>query len=204
MTELPESLPDDPQKLKELLQIICSERQDLFERLRLLEHRYKLEMRKGYGRKAEPFNPDQLALFAESEVEESVSEAQEEAATAGSKPATEEVRKKGHGRRKPSPLLPRKPIIHDVSDDEKVCPHCSWKRELCGRIVSLQLDYTPGMAFYWENIRLKYACRTCEGHLIAAPAPEQPIARGMQQGCCLTLPQASLQTICHCIVFKTF
>lgn len=62
-----------------------------------------------------------------------------------------------------------------------------------GRTVTLQLDYIPGMAFYWEHIRLKYACRTCESHVVSAPMPEQPIERGMPAaGILAYIPTAKL------------
>jgi transposase len=87
-------------------------------------------------------------------------------------------KKRGHGRRKPQEL-PRRLVLHDVAECEKACPRCTFQREVCGRTVSLQLDYSPGHAFYWEHIRLKYACRACDGQVKIAPAPEYPIDRGM-------------------------
>ncbi|MDR3615537.1 MAG: IS66 family transposase [Candidatus Obscuribacterales bacterium] len=58
-------------------------------------------------------------------------------------------------------------------------PACTFQREISGRTISLQLDYAPGHAFYWEHIRLKYVCRACEGQIQIAEAPEYPIDRGM-------------------------
>lgn len=175
MIKLPKQLPDDPEQLKRLIE-------ELVQCLQTIEQRYREEMRAKYGRRSESLDPDQLRLFIESarkEVESRELEAAKTTVTEGdSKPAEVEKKKKGHGRRKPQDLA-RRPVLHDLSDDEKACPRCTFKRDVCGRTVSLQLDYSPGFAFYWEHIRLKYACRTCEGHVQIADAPEYPIDRGM-------------------------
>jgi len=75
--------------------------------------------------------------------------------------------------------LPKIPVVIDVADSEKVCQRCTSERKCFGRSVTLQLDYEPGRAFYWEYVRLKYACSYCESSLKIAKAPEQPIERGM-------------------------
>lgn len=178
MTDLPENLPNDPELLKELIRVLANERKDFYERLRLLEERYKREMRNKYGPKSESLDPAQLRLFAEAQKQDEQPSA-EEPPEPRSEESGEPVKKSGHGRRKPSRELPRKPVIHDVPECEKTCPRCTWTRELCGREVTLQLDYNPGFAFYWEHIRLKYACRTCDANVVTAPMPKQPIDRGI-------------------------
>lgn len=185
MVELPTELPNDPEQLKKLLGLIASERDDFFRRLQLLEHRYKEEMRAKYGRRSETIDPDQLRLFMQEALRESGQSSQSDTANldksaevSGSQQLPETQKKQGHGRRKPQ-SLPKRPVIQDVPESEKTCPRCSYARDLCGRSVTLQLDYIPGYAFYWEYIRLKYACRACEGNLVTAPMPDQPIERGM-------------------------
>ena len=185
MVRLPKQLPDDPEQLKKLVNLLASERNDFFERLQILEQRYKDEMRAKYGRRSESLDPDQLRLFIQEALEQDESnEAKEKTAavtdtSAEPKQSAEvETKKRGHGRRKPQEL-PRRPVLHDLPESEKACPRCTFQREVCGRTISLQLDYAPGHAFYWENIRLKYACRACDGQIQIAEAPEYPIDRGM-------------------------
>jgi transposase len=185
MVELPKQLPDDPELLKKLIMLLASERNDFFERLKILEQRYKDEMRNKYGRRSESLDPDQLRLFIQEAMESETGEAAESELSPIEQSADEvdklsevEKKKRGHGRRKPQEL-PRRPVLHDVAECEKACPRCTFQREVCGRTVSLQLDYAPGHAFYWEHIRLKYACRACDGQVQIAPAPEYPINRGM-------------------------
>jgi transposase len=182
MVELPKQLPDDPEQLKKLIEMLASERNDFFERLKILEQRYKDEMRAKYGRRSESLDPDQLRLFIQAAIEESESvqsaEANTKTAEETEKSVDVEKKKRGHGRRKPQEL-PHRPVLHDVPECEKACPRCTFQREVSGRTISLQLDYSPGHAFYWEHIRLKYACRACDGQIQIASAPEYPIDRGM-------------------------
>jgi transposase len=185
MIELPKELPNDPELLKQLVLMLVSAMGDVEEKLKLLEQRYRNEMRAKYGRRAESLDPAQLRLFIQAALEQietdQPSKPTSDAESSESTPQKNEKlekRKKGHGRRKPQEL-PRRPVMHDIPDSEKACPRCTIPRVVCGRQVSLQIDYTPGIAFYWEHIRLKYACRACEGHVQTAPPPAYPIDRGM-------------------------
>jgi transposase len=44
---------------------------------------------------------------------------------------------------------------------------------------STQLEYRPASLFVVEHVRLKYACRHCQGHVGLAAKPEQPIHKGI-------------------------
>jgi hypothetical protein len=79
MVELPKRLPDDPELLKKLVMLLASERNDFFERLKILEQRYKDEMRAKYGRRSESLDPNQLRLFIQEAIEQSESEEATEA-----------------------------------------------------------------------------------------------------------------------------
>lgn len=73
----------------------------------------------------------------------------------------------GHTRkkcgRKPIPRdIPRKEIVHDLAEEEKVCP-CGTDLSVIGQEVSEKLDYIPPKLRVDRHIRLKYACRKCEG-----------------------------------------
>ena len=180
---MPEQLPEDVEELQKLLQRIAAERNELFERLKILEHRYQAEMRNKYGRKSETFDPAQLLLFAQAELAREKNEQVELAVSKGSeaKPQSDAhpvEKAKGHGRRRPMEL-PRIPVVIDIPEDEKKCKRCTSQRQCFGRTISLQLDYKPGWAFYWEYTRLKYGCPYCESAPTVAKVPEQPIDRGM-------------------------
>ena len=87
--------------------------------------------------------------------------------------------------RKPIPKdLPRKDIIHDLSGEEKICP-CGVELSPIGQEVSEKLDYIPARLIVNRYIRLKYACKNCEGAeddqgaVKIAPMPEQLIPQGI-------------------------
>ena len=79
----------------------------------------------------------------------------------------EETVVSSHKRKKPGrkPLLealPRTDVIHDLTDGEKICG-CGCIKECIGEETSEQLDIEPAKVKVIRNIRLKYACKNCEG-----------------------------------------
>jgi transposase len=70
-------------------------------------------------------------------------------------------RKKG-GRQAIPDNLPRIEVIHDLSDAEKQCA-CGCTKICIGQESSEQLDIIPAKIQVIRNIRLKYACKSCEG-----------------------------------------
>ncbi len=77
------------------------------------------------------------------------------------------VEVEGHKRlkkgRKPLPAeLPRVEVIIDIPDDEKTCP-CGDDLTKIGEVVSERLRYIPAKVEVVREIRLQYACRSCEG-----------------------------------------
>lgn len=178
MVELPKELPDDMEQLKELIRLLAAERTDYFEKIQIIEQRYRELVRAKYGRKNEAFDSEQLRLFAQhiAEKSEANPRSSDPDATQNSAAVT---KKQGHGRRKPDEKMVTKTVIHEVPLSERACPHCNCEREQFGQTVTRMLDYVPGFAFCWEHIRLKYICRTCPGSSITAGTPAQAIDRGM-------------------------
>jgi len=145
------NLPDDALSLK---QIIASQQQQidhLQEMLRLFQNEL-------FGRKSEArldaVNPNQLQLFTPSQAPEPIT-------------PEEKVPVNGHTRkkrgRKPLPEnLPRVDVVHDIPEDQKQCG-CGATLACTGQEVSEKLDYTPAVLKVIRHIRLKYACKSCEG-----------------------------------------
>ena len=80
--------------------------------------------------------------------------------------------------RKPLPdELPRVEVIHDLTDDEKVCPHDGHALKEIGAKVSEQLDIIPMQIQVIRHIRKQYACPCCDGYLKTASKPKQPIEK---------------------------
>src|SRR5262249_60011246 len=87
--------------------------------------------------------------------------------------------KKGHGR-KPLPAhLHRRPVVHDLSEEQKTCPECGAPRCRIGEEVHEQLEYIPASVFVVQHIRPKYACTACRGNVVVAPRLPEPIEKGM-------------------------
>jgi len=87
--------------------------------------------------------------------------------------------------RKPLPEdLPRDDVIHDLPEEEKMCP-CGAPMACIGQEVSEKLDYIPAKLNVKRHVRLKYACRECEGvesdqgTVKTAPMPAQIIPQGI-------------------------
>lgn len=161
-----ENLPDDPATLKKMLSQVMSRYQYLEEQFRIAQH-------KQFGQSTEG-HPGQGELFNEAEALAVESDTQEEAISYTRKKPT----------RKPLPKdLPREVIVHDISDEEKVCGCCSGELHRIGEDKSEKLQFIPAQVKVIEHVRPKYACRTCEKDGISntvkqAPVPHSVIPKG--------------------------
>ena len=151
MTPL-EKLPDDPQLLKQIIgELQLGHRQ--------LVDKYALLQRMIFGSKSEKLTEEdrhQLRLFTEAEDEQDEIPPDEQ---------TKEItytRKKRGGRKPLSDSIPRREILIDIPEDDKVCG-CGCNLERIGEEVSEQLDVIPARVEVIRTIRPKYACRNCEG-----------------------------------------
>lgn len=145
--------------------------QRLLEQLHLAQHRQ-------FGKSSEA-SPDQLHLFNEAE---QIAEAETE--TAREETVTDTRRQpKSKPRRRPLPEhLPRETIIHDITDEDKVCTCCGGALHKMGEEKSEQLELVPAQIKVVEHIRPQYACRHCEKNGIEtnikiAPVPATPIPK---------------------------
>ena len=161
-----ENLPDDPATLKKVLSQVMS-------RYQYLEEQFRISQHKQFGQSAEG-HPGQGELFNEAEALAVESDTQEEAISYTRKKPT----------RKPLPKgLPREVIVHDISDEEKVCGCCAGELHRIGEDKSEKLQFIPAQVKVIEHVRPKYACRTCEKDGISntvkqAPVPHSVIPKG--------------------------
>jgi transposase len=75
--------------------------------------------------------------------------------------------------------IPRVDIIHDLPDDQKICPHDGTALKRIGSEIHDQLDIIPAKVQALHHIRYKYACPCCEKYLITAAKPAQPIEKSI-------------------------
>ena len=146
-----------------------------------LQHRLQQLLKARFGPRADRLDPNQLILFATELIEEA--SRPEPAAGPESKGAS---KRKGHGRRRLPKDLSRRQMVHDLSEQEKLCPCCGAMRVQIGQETSEQLEYEPAKLYVIEHIRPTYACTQCEAEatesgpqIITASKPLSPIEKGL-------------------------
>jgi transposase len=155
---------------------------DLRLKIELLQEQYKLLVSLLYGKKSEKrgapeTSPLQPLLF-------------DEPASAPVPDATPTTTVKAHpcrkrGRRPLPKNLPRIDVVIDVAEKDRVC-ECGDERAEIGREVTERLDIIPAIIQVERTIRIKRACRRCEGSadvthgaVHIAPLPPQIIPQGI-------------------------
>jgi transposase/uncharacterized coiled-coil protein SlyX len=139
----------------------------LREQIRLLTH-------KRFGASSEKLSREQLRLFLESD-ESMETEGVETENTVSVK----EHRRRKCGRRPLPASLPRIDVIHDLSDEEKICPNDGETLKKIGEETSEQLSYIPATMRVLRHVRFKYACPRCEDGVKIAALPPQAIPKSM-------------------------
>lgn len=127
----------------------------LKEKIEDLQAKLQLALFRKYGRSSEKIDPTQIEFF---EAPEDSEEPIEDDATIIV--ATHPRKKKG---RKPlDPYLPRKIIIHDIDEADKMCG-CGHDLVKIGEEITERLQIIPEKVYVEQHIRFKWACRHCEG-----------------------------------------
>lgn len=129
-----------------------------------------------YARRTEAFaHPQQDSLFDEALIapeDIDVVEAAEQAIQ------VEAFARKKSGRRPLPACLPREEIVHDLPEADKFCT-CGCALTPIGSDRSEQLDIIPAQFKVLVHVRMKYACKPCEGHIKIAPVPVMPMAKSI-------------------------
>lgn len=121
-----------------------------------------------FKRGRDKVDPNQLGLFDELLLkilgpETPESDAKPEKGKADSK-------KKGHGRALFPESLPRKVVVLDLTEAERICPCCGKAMQRIGEDVCERGHYVPGRVEVHRYERPKYACP--DGHgVVSHPAP---------------------------------
>jgi transposase len=126
-----------------------------------------------FGSKSERLPPEQGYLFNEAEV--SVSE------DAPSQDVSVPAHTRTRSGRRPLPdFLPVREVLHDLPDEEKVCPHDAAHTLVeIGREQSDQLKFIPATVEIVRHIRPKYACSSCKQGVRIAPMPKLPVPKSI-------------------------
>jgi transposase len=174
------ALPDDTAVLKqmiaELLRALRGERRDR----EAVQQRLDALLRRLYGPRPTPINPDQPLLFPDapaSDIPLSVPPSPPPSLT--DDPPSRRGKCKPHGRRRPPAHLRRDPRRYELTEAERRCPGCGHERGEIGVEATEQYDYKPAEVFVISHQQVKYACPCCEGQVVMAAKPQQPIDKGL-------------------------
>jgi transposase len=171
------SLPDDPERLKQIIAEYESE-------IGLLREQVAHLYSQIFGPKSEKLprsESPQLPLFDLPEPDpETTDDPEDEVAVAG------HTRKK-KGRQPLPESLPRIEKVHDLKEEEKVC-HCGAQLSRIGEEVSEKLDIIPAVIQVIRHVRPKYSCKQCENvdekgtSVKIAPVPKQLLPKSIASG----------------------
>ena len=144
----------------------------------LLHEKLAYFKRRQFAASSEKYSPDQLSLFDEAENTDTSAEEAESEEQPTTKTTTTPAQRT---RKRPSipDNLPRVDIIHDLTEEEKICPHDGTALKCIGSETHEQLEIIPAKIYVLKHIRHTYACPCCEQHLITASKPKQPIEKSI-------------------------
>lgn len=152
------SLPNDVEELKQLILEMQQKQAVMESEMDLLKEENKFLRGLRYARKSEKWTAEdkaQMLLF--NEAEQLTIPIQEEEPESKKKSSSE---RKG---RQPIPEnIPREEVIHDLTDEEKNCPHCSKERPVIGREETEEFQFIPARLIVRRHVCLKYGPCNCD------------------------------------------
>lgn len=156
----PTSLPDDTDQLKQIIAAHQRDSEKNQEQIHYLQEQIRLLKNELFGRKSEKhYQQDhrQLAMFGDNQ-----DQRQSDADIARDTIVIPAHKRKKRGRKPLPDHLPRVEVVHDLSEEEKVCA-CGAALTRIGEDKCEKLDYIPAKVRVIRHIRPKYACKSCEG-----------------------------------------
>src|SRR5512135_3354926 len=172
------TLPDDPVILRQMVLELLAALRDERRENEQLQHRLDLLLRRLYGPRTERFDPNQPLLIPDAF--EPLAPEPGDAASPQPEPDNAPARKaRPHGRKALPKNLRRVPRVYELTEAERRCPECGECRVQISAERSEQLDYEPATLFVVEHVRCTYACPHCEGQVVTAGKPAQPIHKGL-------------------------
>jgi transposase len=179
MTTSPGPLPDDLDTAHRLIRELFATLHQQNHLVEKLQHQLEQLLRQRYGRKGERADPAQLLLFAQEVLAQAGPEVSAPEPDPDPTPTPTRPKANGHGR-KPLPAnLPRKPVVHDVTPEQRICPDCGADRRPIGEEVREQLEYVPASLVVLRHVRPKYACEACHANVVIADRLPEPIEKGL-------------------------
>lgn len=180
-----EALRSEARALKEENERLKAERSHYCERAVLLEEELRWLKAYYFGSSSQKsdaatIHPDQALLFNEAEVLAAIEAAEQAERERTSKVAAHE-RKHTGGRKAIPEHFPRIEIVHDLSEEQKMCTRCGTAHPLkrIGEEVRECYRYEPPKISVERHIRPTYACTLTHEHLVTAPNPPTLLPKSM-------------------------
>ena len=173
----PVDLPKDVESLRSLALQQLDQLTEQSDRIAFLEEYIRLLKHQRFGRSSEKSHTSQLGLFNEAECTADAFDAEEAEVDETIAVPAHSRRKRG---RRPIPAeIPRVEVLHDLSEEEKVCAEDGHRLQEIGRETSEQLEIIPAVIQVLRHVRPKYACPRCKSGVKIAPLPPQPIPKSL-------------------------
>ena len=171
VADLEQQLDTKDQQLRSKNQQISSQQKQI----KLLEEMLRYANQKRYGSSSEKSPQQELFDEAEDLDQEEQAESLE---------SSDSISVPAHTRNKKQRVsipesLEREEIVYDLEDSEKVCPHDGSALKHIGEETHEQLDIIPAEIKVLKHIRKKYACPCCDGYVVTANKPKQPIEKSI-------------------------
>jgi transposase len=135
------------------------------------------------GKTRERIDPNQLMLFDLGELEALIREqaGEDQSDDNTDAPKTRRRKKRGHGRGIIPDHLPREEVLHELPEEQRLCPIDGRPMPVIRWETSEQLEYIPPSLKVLLHKRAVYACpeKHDEATLLTAPKPPQPIEKGL-------------------------
>ena len=79
--------------------------------------------------------------------------------------------------------LPMETIVHELDEEEQVCPECEDRLHVIGKeTLRRELKFIPAKGVIVEHIRKVYGCRHCEKDECGVPIIKTPVANSVIKG----------------------
>lgn len=163
----PDTLPDNLEDCHKMLR-------ELFARIAELEKQLSRRNRALFGKKSAKVDATLLTGTGKAIHFQTTEELETE------KKHLEIVDDKKHGGgRADSSSLTERTIEHRITDPDLIaCPCCGETREIIGFETSQQTEYVKTVFENIRHVQFKYSCKNCQGQIILAHKPYQPIDKG--------------------------
>jgi transposase len=175
-----QSVSDRLRRLEADKQALSAHNAQLVERNTLLLEEVQWLKSQLFGRSSEKstadVSPDQRMLFNEAEVLAAIAAADEKA---GTQSVDAHERHAKPGRKAIPEKFPRKQVIHDIPESEKICPLDGTPLVQIGEEVSEQYEYTPPKLMVLQHVRPKYASGCDHSGVKIAPVALQLLPKSM-------------------------